>query len=67
MDNLKIFVIDIDDFGDLFDLLFDVNEIKKILENENKSELDFVNIVDDELLNLLDNIEENDLYKDSDF
>lgn len=67
MDNLKIFVIDIDDFGDLFDLLFDVNEIKKILENENKSELDFVNIVDDELLNLLDNIEENDLYKDSNF
>lgn len=66
MDNLKISVIDIDDSGDLSDLLLDVNETKKTLENENKSELDFVNIVDDELSNLLDNTEENDLYKDSD-
>ncbi|MCL2931898.1 MAG: hybrid sensor histidine kinase/response regulator [Trichodesmium sp. MAG_R03] len=64
-DNLTISVIDIDDSGDISDLLSDVNEEEKSSEMRNKSEWDFLNPVDDDLSDLFKKTEKNELYKEN--
>ena len=67
VDDLKISVVDIDDSGDLSDLLFDVDEVEKLPEIKDESEWDFVDPVDDDLSYLLKDTEENELYKYSQY
>lgn len=66
-DHLKVSVIDIDidDSNDLYDLLFDINEEEKLSEINNKSEGNFVNLVDDDLSDLFNKTEKNELVQES--
>lgn len=62
-DDLEISATDNDDSGDLSDLLFDVNRVEKSEKIKDKSELDFVTQVDDELSDLFNKTEENQVDK----